>query len=77
MARGRRPERLGHDDGFRFLESAGQTRQVLMMMERVAAAPIDQPDIGIDMLTAVIAELTARIEQQVSNTSSVRRNKSG
>ena len=47
MARGRRPPWLVHDDGLRPLPGAAQPVGVLVMMERIAAGPVDQADIGI------------------------------
>ena len=46
MARGRRPPRLVHDDGFRPPQGGAQPVGVLMMVERIAARPIDQPISG-------------------------------
>ena len=37
------------------------------MMKRVAAGPIDQPDVGIGQLPAVVVERLARLQQHVGN----------
>ena len=60
VARRRRPPRLVHDDRFRALPGAAQPVQVLMVVERVAAGPIDQPDVGIGCALAVIIVALAR-----------------
>ena len=52
-ARGRRPPAIVHDDGVGLLPGALQPVEVLMMMERVAAGPIDQLNVGIDGAMAV------------------------
>ena len=65
--RHRRPGALVHDDGLRDIEGAPQPVDVLVMMERVAARPIDQLDIGVLHRAAVVFEPLARIEQHVGD----------
>ena len=45
---GRGPVRLMDDDGVRPREGPSQAAEVLVMMEGVAADPVDQPDVGVD-----------------------------
>ena len=42
-----------------------QAVEVLVMMERIAARPVDQADVGIGDLLPVVRDLAARIEQHV------------
>ena len=42
------------------LPGAGQAVEVLVMVERIAAGPVDQPDIGVGMRRAVVVEGLAR-----------------
>ena len=56
-----------HDDGLRNVEGAPQPVDVLVMMERVAACPIDQLDIGVLHRAAVVFERLPRIEQHVAD----------
>ena len=51
------PGALVHDDGLRHVEGAAQPVDVLVMMERIAARPIDQADVGIAVLGAMFALL--------------------
>ena len=59
------PVLLVDDDGLGLAPGADQAVQVLMMVERVAARPIDQRNVGIAMRAAVIAEACARVQQHV------------
>ena len=65
--RHRRPGALVHDNGLRDVERAPQPVDVLVMMERVAARPIDQLDIGVLHRAAVVFERLPRIEQHVAD----------
>jgi len=56
-----------HDDGLRDIEGAPQPVDVLVMMERVAARPIDQLDIRVLQRAAVVFERLPRIEQHVAD----------
>ena len=67
VARGRRPPGLVHDDGLRPLPGAAQPVDVLVMVERIAARPIDQPDVGIGAPLAVEVVALARMEQAVGD----------
>ena len=52
VAGGRRPERLVHDDGVGRAERAAQPVQVLVVVERVAARPVHEPDVGVGAASA-------------------------
>ena len=67
MPRGRRPPAVMHDDGLRLLPGALQPVEVLMMMERIAARPVHQPDVGIGVAPSVEGVAFARTEQHVGN----------
>ncbi len=67
VARGRRPEDLVHDDGFGTLPGLHQPVDVLMMVERIAAAPVDQLDLGEGDALAVVVDGLARMQQQVGD----------
>ena len=64
----RRPGALVHDNGLRDIEGPSQPIDVLVMMERVAARPIDQLDIRVLHRAAVIFELLARMQEHVGDT---------
>ena len=57
-----------HDDGLRDIEGPPQPIDVLVMMERVAARPIDQLDITVLHRAAVIFEPLARMQEHVGDT---------
>ncbi len=67
VARGRRPPAVMDDDRLRLLPRARQAVEVLVVMERIAARPIDQPYVGIGVLPAVERVARARIEQHVGD----------
>ena len=67
VARGRGPRRLMHDDRVRTGKGAAQTAEILMMVERVAAGPVDQLDIGIGQALAVVVERFAGVQQHVGD----------
>ena len=67
VARRRRPPRLVHDDGLRPLPGAAQPVEILMVVERIAAGPIDQPDVGIGRALAVVVVALAGMEQAVGD----------
>ncbi len=67
MARRRRPHRILHDHGVRPAEGATQPAEILVVVERVAAGPIDQPDVGVGQALAVVIELFAGVQQQVGD----------
>ena len=56
-----------HDQRVDRREGAAQPVEVLVVMERVAAGPVDQPDVGIGQRLAVVVEGLARIEQHVGD----------
>ena len=56
-----------HDDGLRLLPGALQPVEVLVVMERIAAGPIDQLDVGIGVAAAVELVARAGIEQHVGD----------
>ena len=63
---GRRgPGELVNNERVEPREGRAQAIEILMVMEGVAARPIDQADIGVVLGAAVIAVFTARIEQHV------------
>src|SRR5690348_14232047 len=65
MAGHGRPERIVHDDRLRPRECAAQARDVLMVMEGIAAAPVDEPDVGIGQPAPVEVERLTRTEEHV------------
>jgi hypothetical protein len=67
MARGCGPERLVDDDGLGLRKGSSQAVQILMVVERVAACPVDQADIRIGQGLAVERHRAARIEQHVGD----------
>ena len=69
MARGRRPPWIVDDDRRRAAPCADQAVEILMMVKRIAAAPIDEIDIGIDEVLSVVLERLTRVEQQVRDAS--------
>ena len=67
VARGRGPAQFMHHQRIDLRESAPQAIEILMMMERVAAGPVDQADVGIGQGLAVVAIRAAGIEQHVGD----------
>ena len=61
------PPAFMHDHGFRARPGAAQAIDVLMVVERVAAGPVDQPDIGIGPALAVEIVGSAGVEQHVGD----------
>ncbi len=68
MARGRRPPALVHDHRLRLLPGALQAVEILMVMEGIAAGPVDQANIREGIAAAVEGIARARIEQHVGDT---------
>ena len=62
-----RPVRLVHDDGAHRPERPAQPGQVLVVVERVAAAPVDELDVRIAVALAVVGEGAARRQQHVGD----------
>ena len=56
-----------NDDRVRTRQCPSQPREVLVVVERVAAGPVDQPDVRIGQAPAVVVELLARVQQQVGD----------
>jgi len=56
-----------HDDGIRPRKGAAQPVQILMVVEGIAARPIDEPDVGVSEPLAVEVEHLPRMEQHVGN----------
>ena len=56
-----------HDDGVRPRKGVAQPVQILMMVERIAARPIDQLDVGVGEPLAVEVERLARMQQHVGD----------
>ena len=65
MPRRRGPGQLVDDQRVDLPEGPPQAGEILMMMERVSAGPIDQADIGISPRLPVVAIGRAGIEQHV------------
>src|ERR1700735_3982942 len=65
MARRRGPPGIMDYDGRRSAPCADQTVEILMMMKRVAAAPIDEMDVGKDEVLPVVLERLIGIEKEV------------
>ena len=65
MAGARRPCRLVDDDRIGARKGTAQPVQVLMVVERVAARPVDQTDVGVGEPLAVIVEGFARVQQHI------------
>ncbi len=55
------------DDGLRFLPSFAHFGEVLMVVERVAAGPIDELDIGVERLGSVVVERFSWVEEHVAD----------
>ncbi len=56
---GRGPGGLVHDQAVDPRERAAQAVKILVMVERIAAAPVDQADVGIGEALAVVVERLA------------------
>ena len=61
------------DDRFRLLPGALQPVQILVVVERISARPIDQPNIGIIVAAAVEFVALAGMEQRVGETRDIAR----
>ena len=62
---GRRPELLVEHDGVGLAPGLAQAVEVLVVMERVAARPVDEADVGIGVAAAVVVERLAGMQQHV------------
>src|SRR5712672_913614 len=67
MARSRRPPYLVDDHGLGTLPCPHQSVDVLMVVEWIAAAPVDQPDVGERDALAVVVDGGARVEEEIGN----------
>ena len=67
MPRGRRPPAVVDDDCFRSLPRSPQTIQILMMMERVATGPVNQPNVRINRGATIEFIRAASLQQHVGN----------
>ena len=67
VARGRRPPDLVDDDRLGTLPCPDQTVDVLMMVKRIPAAPIDELDVGKGDPLAIVVDGGAGVEQQIGN----------
>ena len=65
VACGRRPERFVHDDGLGSPERASEAPEILVMVERVAAGPIDQAGVRVVHGRAVELVALAGVQQHV------------
>ena len=63
----RRPVRFVHDQRVGPSQRAAQPVQVLVVMERIAAGPIDEADVGIRVVGAVVRERLAGMQQQIGD----------
>ena len=66
-ARGRRPDLLVEHDRLGLLPRQHQAVEVLVMVEWIAARPVDQLDVRIGEDVAVVGDLAARVEQHVGD----------
>src|ERR1700677_3641068 len=57
--RGGGPPWLVHDDRFRTLPCPDEAIQILMVMKRIATRPVNQPDVGIGEIFAVVLKRLA------------------
>ncbi len=64
----RRPPGFMNDHRLRLLPGLTQPIQILVVMERIAATPINQADIRVTALVSVKAVGLPRIEQHIGNT---------
>ena len=64
---GRRPELLMEHHRLGLAPGEPQPVEILMVMKRIAARPIDQADVGIDVLGAVVGEALAGMQQHVGD----------
>ena len=67
VAGGRGPPGLIHDDRFNTRPGAPESVQVLVVMERVAARPVDQADIRVSEAPAIVVVFLVRLFQQVGH----------
>ena len=66
-ARTRRPPAFIDDKGIGFAKRLDQPVEILMMMKRIAAAPVHQARIGVDPFFAIELITATRIEQHVGD----------
>src|SRR5450756_1188493 len=64
---GRRPERVVHHDRLRAGEGLAQPGEVLVVMERVAAGPVHEPDVRIGQPLPVVVIGSTGIQQHVGD----------
>ncbi len=67
VAGGRRPERLVDDDRLGPLPGAGEAVEVLVVVERIAAGPVDEADVGIGVAIAVEVEGLPGLQEHVGD----------
>jgi len=65
MPRARRPCRLVDDDRIGARKGTAQPVQVLVVVKRVTARPVDQTDVGVNEPMAIIVEGFARVQQHI------------
>ena len=61
------PPRLVHDHGLGPPPGPRQAVQILVVMERVAAAPVDEAHVGERDALPVVVDLPAGLEQEVGD----------
>ena len=67
MARRRRPPGLVHHDGLRPAPGLDQAIEILVVVEGIAAAPVDQADVGVGPRAPVEVVGAARVQQHVGD----------
>ena len=67
VARGGGPGAFMHDDGVGAGEGAAEAGEVLVVVEGVAAGPVDQADVGVGEVLAVELEGLAGVQQHVGD----------
>jgi len=68
VARASRPGALMDDQRIETAKGLTQPRQILMMMKRVAARPVGQPNVGIGQMPAVIVKFFTGMQQHIGDT---------
>ena len=69
VARHRRPPRLTDNNRLRLLPGPQQPVQILVVMEHIAPGPVNEPNIGVDIVLAIIGKQAVGIQQHVGNAS--------
>jgi hypothetical protein len=67
VARARGPCRLLHDHRIRPRERTMQAAEILVVVKRIAARPVHQPDVRVGQPLSVVVERLARMQQHVGD----------